>query len=377
MRAGRVASLRAWLLVAAALAAVAGGQSNDHKPEGPEGHGGHEGGHLPGPFGEHGHEEGGPEGFHRPAAECTMQQTKDAVDASSSYVTCAGLEYADFMSLVHADMEILGQAAACFKGKVEEIKPDIAPGENPEKTEEEVKEMNEQLDKAFDACVEDAEKADDTGATEATTDFLQKLLGPDSKICTCFPAFVDKMPECESWARFHHFGLRLEELCNHASGAIMFPGPVEVLTPVEEVQTETELPQGEDIEIKAVEPETEKASATAAVEPQLPNTWGPCPPGHEVHPEDPKDCQPVGASEEYGGPDGRGPPSGGGGGGIFGLGMSVIGILAVGGAIGFGGVWAWTKFSSSTRQPGVRYMATGLEDDNLGTELGPFGREYA
>lgn len=62
---------------------------------------------------------------------------------------------------------------------------------------------------------------------------------------------------------------------------------------------------------------------------------------------------------------------------MFGLGMSVLGVVAVGGVIGFGGVWAWGKFSSGTRQPGVRYMATGLEDDNLGTELGPFGREYA
>ena len=42
--------------------------------------------------------------------------------ASSAYVECAGLEYADFMSLVHADMEVLGEAAACFKGKVEEMK---------------------------------------------------------------------------------------------------------------------------------------------------------------------------------------------------------------------------------------------------------------
>lgn len=41
--------------------------------------------------------------------------------ASSTYVECAGLEYADFMSLVHADMEVLADAADCFKGKVEEI----------------------------------------------------------------------------------------------------------------------------------------------------------------------------------------------------------------------------------------------------------------
>lgn len=45
--------------------------------------------------------------------------------ASSSYVECAGLEYKDFMSLVHADMEVLGEAAACFKEKVEEIKVSV------------------------------------------------------------------------------------------------------------------------------------------------------------------------------------------------------------------------------------------------------------
>lgn len=55
------------------------------------------------------------------------------------------------------------------------------------------------------------------------------------------------------------------------------------------------------------------------------------------------------------------------------LGLSVI---AVGGVVGVGGVWAWGKFQSGTRQPGVRYMATGL-DNNIGTELGPFGRQYA
>lgn len=57
--------------------------------------------------------------------------------------------------------------------------------------------------------------------------------------------------------------------------------------------------------------------------------------------------------------------------------MSVLGVVAVGTVVGFGGVWVWQKFQSGTRQPGVRYMAAGLEDDNLGTELGPFGREYA
>lgn len=75
------------------------------------------------------------------------------------------------------------------------------------------------------------------------------------------------------------------------------------------------------------------------------------------------------------GRDDRGPPPEGGG--VVGLGMSVLGVVAIGGLIGVGGVWAWGKFQSGTRQPGVRYMATGPGDNDIGTELGPFGREYA
>lgn len=41
--------------------------------------------------------------------------------------------------------------------------------------------MEAKLDKAFDECVEAAKKTDDTNATQATTDFLEKMLGPDSK----------------------------------------------------------------------------------------------------------------------------------------------------------------------------------------------------
>lgn len=74
------------------------------------------------------------------------------------------------------------------------------------------------------------------------------------------------------------------------------------------------------------------------------------------------------------GQDDRSPPEGGG---ILGFGLSVIGVFAIGGLIGFGGIWAWGKFRSGTRQPGVRYMATGPLDNDIGTELGPFGREYA
>lgn len=76
--------------------------------------------------------------------------------------------------------------------------------------------------------------------------------------------------------------------------------------------------------------------------------------------------------------DERGSPSGEeGGGGMVGLGMSVLGVVVFGGFLGVGGVWAWGKFQGATRQPGVRYMATGVEDNDMGTELGPFGREYA
>lgn len=42
------------------------------------------------------------------------------------------------------------------------------------------------------------------------------------------------------------------------------------------------------------------------------------------------------------------------GGGLVGLGMSVLGVMAVGGLVGFGDVWPRGKFQSGTRQPGVR-----------------------
>lgn len=61
---------------------------------------------------------------------------------------------------------------------------------------------------------------------------------------------------------------------------------------------------------------------------------------------------------------------------MVGLGMSVVAVVAVGSLVGVGGVWLWGKFQSGTRQPGVRYMATGAVDNDIGTELGPFGREY-
>lgn len=54
----------------------------------------------------------------------------------------------------------------------------MTPGEQ---TEEEAKEMEAKLDKALDDCVEQGEKGDPEAA-EATADFFQKLLGPDSKV---------------------------------------------------------------------------------------------------------------------------------------------------------------------------------------------------
>ena len=41
--------------------------------------------------------------------------------ASSDYVTCSGLAYKDFMSLVHADFDLLEQASACFATTVQEM----------------------------------------------------------------------------------------------------------------------------------------------------------------------------------------------------------------------------------------------------------------
>lgn len=43
------------------------------------------------------------------------------LQASTEYISCAGLNYGDFMSLVHADMELLQGAAKCFATKVEEM----------------------------------------------------------------------------------------------------------------------------------------------------------------------------------------------------------------------------------------------------------------
>jgi len=53
-----------------------------------------------------------------PAPPLNPQSRKQA---SGEYATCTGLEFSDVASLVHADMEIVQAAAACFKQKVEEI----------------------------------------------------------------------------------------------------------------------------------------------------------------------------------------------------------------------------------------------------------------
>lgn len=38
------------------------------------------------------------------------------------------------------------------------------------------------VEKVFNACVEQVEAADETKSTEATTEFLRNMLGPDSKV---------------------------------------------------------------------------------------------------------------------------------------------------------------------------------------------------
>lgn len=76
--------------------------------------------------------------------------------------------------------------------------------------------------------------------------------------------------------------------------------------------------------------------------------------------------------DSFGGDESRGPPQEGG---ILGLAVPALGVIALGSLFAVGGVWLYGKFQSGTRQPGVRYMATGVEND-MGTELGPFGRDY-
>ncbi|CAN0252922.1 unnamed protein product, partial [Ectocarpus fasciculatus] len=94
------------------------GDHGDHDHHHPEDHEGHDGHH--GPFGEHEHHEG-EEGHELGAEECTQTQTQAALKATANYVKCAFLDYADFQALVHADVAILEDAAACFKTKADEI----------------------------------------------------------------------------------------------------------------------------------------------------------------------------------------------------------------------------------------------------------------
>lgn len=319
----------------------------------------HEGHHLDG--------EGGGEGFERPPT-CSAEQAQAALEASSDYVSCSGLAYQDFMSLVHADFDLLEQASACFSKSVKDLE-DNKPADKEE--------IEVDVGEVFNACVEQVEAADENRSTEATTEFLRSLLGPDSKICSCLPAYVDKMPLCDLWARYHHLGLRIEQLCDHVDTAGMpIPDPDTQAEEAGQDPEEEAVAEVQDVDPKAVIDTKESDQAY-----RIPNTYGPCPPGEEVHPTDPTQCQSAPSSQEseggYGAPqgsEGRGPPPKGGG--IVGLGMSVVAVVAVGSLVGVGGVWLWGKFQSGTRQPGVRYMATGAVDNDIGTELGPFGREY-
>ncbi|CAM9719513.1 unnamed protein product [Scytosiphon promiscuus] len=347
---------------------------------------------------------------------CNPAQTQVALKATSDYVTCAFLNYADFQALVHADMDVLHDAVACFKEKAEEAEGQITPGE---KTEEELKEIEKQMDTIFGECVDAATSgAEGSEAAQGTSDFLQKMLTTDCKICTCLPQYLIRMPSCDPWTRYHAVAMLLEDVCEHIGTAtsmqMLGPAQASETEPEEAVGTvpivgeegeeeeeqeesqegpdaaDVEVLEREDLEVEAAEQE-EKASGGfvgegEVHEPHLPNTFGPCQQEGHVHtdPNDPTSCQPPTTTEEqeegFGSPQGRNDDrrsSEEGGGGLVGLGMSVLGVVAVGGVVGFGGVWAWGKFQSGTRQPGVRYMAADIADHDLGTELGPFGRQYA
>ncbi|CAM9554937.1 unnamed protein product [Ectocarpus sp. 12 AP-2014] len=251
------------------------------------------------------------------------------------------------------------------------------------------KETAEKLATAFQECVKEAE-AEDEEASQATVQFLEKMLAEESTICACLPPFLIKMPSCGPWIRYHDVGEIVQNVCdfiddgNNTAVADMDIAEVDV-TPEEKDSQDNAIVAvlpAEDTKKLEEQQEEEGSVAEAGIgeeeevhHPHLPNTFGPCPPGQEVHPSDPKACQPSLNSEE-GEEFGDGRDSRREGGGMISLGLSVIGVIAVGGVVGVGGVWAWGKFQSGTRQPGVRYMATGL-DNNIGTELGPFGRQYA
>ncbi|CBN74993.1 expressed unknown protein [Ectocarpus siliculosus] len=355
------------------------GEHGDHEHHHPEGFEGHDGHH--GPFGEHEHHEG-EAGHEVHAEECTQTQTQAALKATANYVKCAFLDYADFQALVHADVAILEDAAACFKTKADEIAEEIPPPDD-NMSEEEVKaleqETAEKLATAFQECVKEAEAGDEE-ASQATVQFLEKLLAEESTICACLSPFLIKMPTCGPWIRYHDVGKIVQNVLvaevdltpeekDSQDDAIVAVLPAENTKKLEEQQQEEEEGSTAEAGIGGEEEEEHPA--------HLPNAFGPCPPGQEAHPSDPKACQPSMNSEEYQGEEfGDGRDGRREGGGMISLGLSVMGVVAVGGVVGVGGVWAWGKFQSGTRQPGVRYMATGL-DNNIGTELGPFGRQYA
>ncbi|CAM9884108.1 unnamed protein product [Ascophyllum nodosum] len=416
---------RVWILVAALIVAVACGQSGDsegqggppnHGQGGPPDHAGgppnHEGqggppDHAGGPPNHEGqggppdhaggppnHEggppnhEGGPPnheqhgGDHEgmgggsmmnegpgnergPPPACTSEQTQSGLEASSAYVQCTEVNYETFMTLVHADVEVLQGASTCFAEKVQEIEKTAKPDENGEVVIE--------VDEVFAECIEEVEDADDTKATAETAEFLNKLIGPDSKICSCLPSFVEKTPECDIWMRYRHFAMHLQDLCQAVDTAVenaSMPGIVELDSTN---QTENQDKAGGTI------PSGEEGNSRGSNGVMNEHPFGPCPPGQDPHPEDPTKCQTSENQGTYFGEressGGRGPPPEGQG-SIFGALMSVVGVVTLAGIVGVGGLWAWGKFHGGARQPGVRYMAANVDND-IGTELGPFGREYA
>ncbi|CAN0342608.1 unnamed protein product, partial [Ectocarpus fasciculatus] len=178
-------------------------------------------------------------------------------------------------------------------------------------TEEEVKaletETSEKLAAAFQECVKEAE-GEDEEASQATVQFLEKMLAEESTICACLPPFLIKMPSCGPWIRYHDVGEIVQNVCDFIiDGNDTAVAETDNLTP-ENKDSQDEaivavLP-AEEIETKKAEEQQQKegSAAEAGIEeehhPHLPNTYGPCPPGQEVHPSDPKACQPSLNSEE-------------------------------------------------------------------------------
>ncbi|CAN0041360.1 unnamed protein product [Laminaria digitata] len=85
------------------------------------------------------------------------------------------------------------------------------------------------------------------------------------------------MPLCDLWARNHHLGLRIEELCTHVDQAEL-PLPVE--EPEPELPSPTQDTEAAAVtEIQDVDPNTEIEVMDSSQGYRIPNTYGPCPPG--------------------------------------------------------------------------------------------------